>query len=91
MICPLRHSLRYIDLLTLYKEPDLSALQLHIQLGTYMVKNIPLQMRMELLENNYLHVIQIATPSQVHLPEGNLNGSVVDLEIFPINTSENWN
>ena len=37
-----------------------------------------------------LHVVQIATPAQVQLPEGLRNGSVVDLETFVTKPAESW-
>ena len=87
---PQRHSLRYIDLLALNKTPDLSALQLQMQLGAHAVEKLPLQMRLELPDADCLHVIQIATPAKVQLPEDIREGSVVDLETFAANPPENW-
>ncbi len=87
---PQHHSLRYIDLLELDEAPDLAALQLSIQLGAHPVKKLPLQMRLELPDGDCLHVVQIATPAQVQLPEGLCNGSVVDLETFGTKPAESW-
>jgi len=87
---PLRHSLRYIDLLTLDAPPNLSALQISLQMGNHAIQNRPLQVRVELLEDECMHVIQIATPAQVQLPEGIMEGSVVDLETLMVTPLTSW-
>jgi uncharacterized protein (TIGR04255 family) len=87
---PQRHSLRYIDLLTEDDLPDLSALQFTMQLGTQQVRNLPLQTRLELSENGWQHVIQIATPAHVQLPDGGKVGTIIDLETFPGEPLESW-
>ena len=87
---PLRHSLRYIDLLTLNDAPDLSALQFDMKLGSHAVKTLPLQMRLELPDGEVNHIIQIATPAQAQLPDGQQTGSVVDLETFANAQPGNW-
>ena len=87
---PLRHSLRYIDLLALDDAPDLSALQLSMKLGGHAVNKLPVQIRLELPDGGVNHIIQIATPAQVQLPEGQQTGSVVDLETFPGARAANW-
>ncbi|MBF0628344.1 MAG: TIGR04255 family protein [Magnetococcales bacterium] len=90
MPVPQRHSLRYIDLLNLAPAPDLSALQLALQLGDFDVQARPLQMRLELEENECLHVIQFATPANVQLPEGLTEGSIVDLETVATTDPKDW-
>lgn len=87
---PLRHSLRYIDLLTLNPAPDLKALQVQFQIGQWGLQNRPLQMRVELPDEGCKHVVQIATPAEANLPEGNLQGSVIDLETFPGASPGSW-
>lgn len=87
---PQRHSLRYIDLLTLNAPCDLAALQLSMQVGAYPIRHIPLQTRIELTEGEYTHVIQIATPARVQLPDGQQEGSVVDLETFNSVQLQSW-
>ena len=87
---PLRHSLRYIDLLTLDDAPDLSALQLDIKLGHRAFKALPLQMRLELPDEEVNHIIQIATPAQANLPDGQRTGSILDLETFAKAQPGNW-
>lgn len=87
---PLRHSLRYIDLLTLEPAPSLSALQLSLKLGAFDIQARPLQMRVELLDGTCTHVVQVATPAQVGFPEGMKEGSIVDLETFFTENLVSW-
>jgi uncharacterized protein (TIGR04255 family) len=87
---PMRHSLRYIDLLTLDPVPDLKALQVQFQIGQWGLQNHPLQMRVEIPDGDYNHVIQIATPAEANLPEGKLQGSVIDLETFSSSQPSSW-
>lgn len=87
---PLRHSLRYIDLLTLNPAPDLKALQVQFQIGHWSLHNRPLQMRVELPDDGCNHVVQIATPAEANLPEGKIHGSVIDLETTPSAPPGSW-
>jgi uncharacterized protein (TIGR04255 family) len=87
---PGRHSLRYIDLLTLHTPPDLKALQAQFQMGQWSLQNRPLQMRVELADEGCNHVVQIATPAEANLPEGKLQGSVIDLETFSNSVPSSW-
>lgn len=87
---PLRHSLRYIDLLTLEPAPVLSSLQLSLKLGAFDIQARPLQTRVELLDGTCTHVVQVATPAQVMFPEGMTEGSIVDLETFANVPPNGW-
>lgn len=87
---PLRHSLRYINLLTLNPAPDLKALQAHFQIGQWGLQNRALQMRVELPDEGCHHVVQIATPAEANLPEGKLQGSVIDLETLSSAPPGSW-
>jgi uncharacterized protein (TIGR04255 family) len=88
---PTRHSLRYIDLLTLEPAPGLSFLQMSMKLGAFDTQNRPIQTRVELLDGNCIHAVQIATPAQVQFPEGMKDGAIVDLETFPSENLKGWN
>lgn len=88
---PQRHSLRYIDLLTLEPAPDLSAFKLAMKLGDHEIRRHHLQMRLEIPDNECTHVVQIATPAQVIFPEGMEEGSIVDIETFSPENSVDWN
>lgn len=87
---PLRHSLRYIDLLILDPAPDLKALQVQFQIGQWSLQNLPLQMRVEVPDEECNHVVQIATPAEANLPEGKIQGSVIDLETFSSSRPDSW-
>lgn len=88
---PTRHSLRYIDFLTLEPPPNLSSLQLSVKLGKFDIQERPLQIRVELLDGTCIHVVQVATPAQVNFPEGMKEGSIVDLETFSTESLKSWN
>ena len=77
---PQSHSLRYIDLLTLDPAPDLSALQLDLTIGKQVIASRPMQLRLELPDEHFTHVLQIATPAQANLSEGPSEGTIIDLE-----------
>jgi len=87
---PGRHSLRYIDLLILDPAPDLKALQIQFQIGQWNLQNRPLQMRVEIPDEDCNHVVQIATPAEANLPEGRLQGSVIDLETVSSSMTSSW-
>lgn len=87
---PGRHSLRYIDLLTLHAAPDIKALQVQFQIGQWNLQSFPLQMRVEVPDEDCNHVVQIATPAEANLPEGKIQGSVIDLETFMSVMPANW-
>lgn len=87
---PMRHSLRYIDLLSLDPAPSLKALQANFQIGQWSLDNQPIQMRVEIPDGDCNHVIQIATPAEANLPEGRLQGSVIDLETFSNALPASW-
>ena len=87
---PMRHALRYINLLAQGPAPDLTALQIQFQIGQWSLHNRPLQMRVEVPGDGCHHVIKIATPAEANLPEGKFKGSVIDLETFSSARSDNW-
>lgn len=87
---PLHHSLRYIDLLTLDPAPDVSALQLVLKIGQQAVVSQPLQLRMEMPDDPFTHVVQIATPAEACLPEGPSKGTIIDLETFNMQPPTDW-
>lgn len=87
---PTRHSLRYIDLLSLDPAPSLKALQVNFKIGQWSLENSPIQMRVEIPDGECNHVIQIATPAEANLPEGKIQGSVIDLETFASSQPSGW-
>lgn len=86
---PQRHSLRYIDLLRDELATDLGTLRLAIKLGDHPIKD-RVQMRLEIPDDDCLHVLQIATAVQVNLPSEQATGTIIDLETQPLNAPGNW-
>lgn len=87
---PQRHSLRYIDMLADELADDLSALRVAMNVGDLAVRN-RVQMRVEIPDADYLHVVQIATGAQVNLSGSQLSGTIVDLETSPSSPAGDWN
>ncbi len=84
-----RHSLRYIDLLTEELANDLSVLRVAMSVGDRTIRD-RVQMRVEIPEADYLHVVQIATAAQVNLSGSQLTGTIVDMETFQANPTGDW-
>lgn len=84
-----RHSLRYIDLLTEELANDLSVLRVAMSVGDRTIRD-RVQMRVEIPEADYLHVVQIATAAQVNLSGSQLTGTIVDLETLPASPTRDW-
>jgi uncharacterized protein (TIGR04255 family) len=87
---PQRHSLRYIDLMTLEPPPTVGSLQLALQIGDHAIEKHPLQLRVEVPDEQCTHVLQFVTPAQVRLPEGERAGTLIDLETVANTTGGNW-
>ena len=88
---PSRHSLRYIDLLALGPTPYLSSLQLSLKLGVFDIQERPLQTRIELQDGSCTHIVQIATPAWVELPqEGKKEGAIIDIETSSTEPPKDW-
>jgi uncharacterized protein (TIGR04255 family) len=77
---PRQHSLRYIDLLTLQPPPSIAALQLPLELGGRRLGASPLQLRLELPDDELIHVLQVLTPAEVQIGAERLAGTLIDLE-----------
>ena len=90
MPAPQRHSLRYIDLMTLEPPPTVGFLQLALTIGNQSIERRPLQLRVEVPDERCTHVLQIATPAQVRLPEGERTGTLIDLETLTSVDQGNW-
>lgn len=87
---PQRHSLHYLDLLTLDPPPDLSALKLSMQLGDHKVDRHGLRLRVELPDDDCTHTVQIVTPADGNLPSGKVTGTLVDMETAPNTAPNGW-
>jgi uncharacterized protein (TIGR04255 family) len=87
---PRQHSLRYIDLVTLDAAPTLANLRLALAIGEHQIDKHPLQLRVELPDQGCIHVLQVVTPAQVHLPDGDKHGTLIDLETIAVLSLNNW-
>jgi uncharacterized protein (TIGR04255 family) len=88
---PQRHSIRYIDLLAREAAAsDINMLQLDLKIGKWNVTDKPLQMRVEIPDGGHTHVVQIAWPAEVMLPDGISKGLVLDIETFATGTPTDW-
>lgn len=87
---PLRHSLRYIDLLALDPAPNLNALQIKLEVGRQGLSAQPVQLRTEIPDDGFTHVVQIVTPAEANLPDGPAAGTIVDLETFNSGKFDGW-
>ncbi len=85
-----RHSLRYLDLLTLAPPPDLTALKLKVKLGEHEITQYNCQIRLEIPEEAFIHVIQVVTPANATLPDETLTGTLVDLETLSEIPPTDW-
>lgn len=87
---PDRHSIRYIDLLDLEPAPDLSSFRIDIKIGELDTHSKPLQLRIELSDNEYQHVVQFASPAQASLLDSLKTGSIVDIETSSTLKPNSW-
>ncbi len=84
-----RHSLRYIDLLTGELGKDISSLKLAVNLGNHEIKD-RMQIRVEIVETQCVHVVQIVTGARANLEGQRLTGLIVDLETLPTDQPVTW-
>jgi uncharacterized protein (TIGR04255 family) len=87
---PKRHSLRYIDLLALEQFPGLAGLRVSLNVGVHEIERHPLQLRVELPDENCIHVLQVAAAARVTLPDGEKEGTLIDLETFADLSDDGW-
>lgn len=89
---PERFSLKYIDIIETTKAQDLSVLDVKFMLGGKDLNKSPLHLRTEIHGEPYVHVIQIASPTEVTLPSGEkFNGVLLDIEtIYLTNSTKNF-
>ncbi|MDR0563323.1 MAG: TIGR04255 family protein [Azoarcus sp.] len=88
---PQRHSLRYIDLITLDLAPSLDTLQLSLTVGGEHITKLPLQMRLELPDENFKHVVQIVTPAKVgYQISDQAEGTILDIETVDTTPFKGW-
>jgi uncharacterized protein (TIGR04255 family) len=79
---PERFSLKYIDIIPVSSQPSIEPLEIELKLGVLgNIHNHPVQLRTEIRENGFVHIIQIVTPAQASIPSGELfNGVMFDID-----------
>lgn len=87
---PVRHSLRYIDFMTLDPAPNHAGLKLSLKLGQFDIQSLPMQIRIELPDGDCTHIVQVATPASVQFPEGTKEGTILDLETLSTRSASDW-
>jgi uncharacterized protein (TIGR04255 family) len=76
-------------LLTEELADDLSVLRVGMNVGDLVIRN-SVQLRVEIPDADYLHVVQIATGAQVNIPGSKRSGTIVDLETSPTSPTGGW-
>jgi uncharacterized protein (TIGR04255 family) len=78
---PERFSLKYIDVIPLPESPSLEPLRVVMKLGVHELTSRPVQLRTELREDGFLHIIQILSSAQAVLPTGErFDGLLLDID-----------
>jgi uncharacterized protein (TIGR04255 family) len=89
-----RFSLKYIDLIELDSQPNLTRLNMEIRLSGIPISNEPVQIRAEIVEGEFIHIIQVVSPAEASLPadKTKLKGVLLDIDtICFINPKGSWN
>lgn len=88
---PERHSLHYFDLLQIEPPPSLASFNLNIQIANRKVIGKPLQMRTEISDGKYGHIVQIMTPVEIAIEQDRKeSGALIDLETFAEAKDDFW-
>lgn len=78
---PERFSLKYIDIIPVVSQPSLEPLDIELKLGSRTIYKDPVQLRTEVRENGFVHIIQIATPAHASIPTGeHFDGVLFDID-----------
>lgn len=90
---PERFSLKYIDIIELNESPcfGIAPLKVAIKLGAEDIVAHPVHLRTELEEDEYVHIIQIASPASVTLRDKTkLQGTIVDIDTVCMNLNTDF-
>lgn len=89
---PERFSLKYIYIIKTTEIQDLSVLDGKFILAGRDLNNSPFHLRIEFQEDSYIHVVQIASPTEAKLPSGEqFNGVLLDIDtIYSNHSHENY-
>jgi uncharacterized protein (TIGR04255 family) len=88
-----RFSLKYIDLIELDPQPDLTRLNMEIKLSGIAISKEPVQIRTEIVEGEFIHIIQVLSPAEASLPgdKTKLKGVLLDIDtICVIKPNGSW-
>src|SRR3989339_713656 len=78
---PERFSLKYIDIISLTESPSLKPLRVVVKLGAHDLTRNHVQLRTELRENAFLHIVQIVSSAQAVLSTGErFEGLLLDID-----------
>jgi uncharacterized protein (TIGR04255 family) len=89
---PERFSLKYIDVIPSSDGPTLEPLEIELKLGTHELINLPVQLRTEIQEDDFIHIIQIISLAEINLPTGeHFKGVLVDTDtIYQRESGDFW-
>ncbi len=89
---PERFSLKYIDIISFGDRPSLRLLEILIKLDTIELTTDLVQLRTELRENGFLHIVQIVSPAQAAIATGeHFEGVLLDIDtIFKSESADFW-
>lgn len=79
---PERFSLKYIDLIELDSPPSLASLEISLTVAGHSLAAKPMQLRTEIRDEPFVHVLQVATPVDITLGASGerLRGTLVDID-----------
>jgi uncharacterized protein (TIGR04255 family) len=89
---PERFSLKYIDVIPVSVSPSLEPLEVILKIGNQEITDNTVQLRTELPEDGFLHIVQIASPAKVELPTGErFDGVLLEIDtIYQLKLDDFW-
>lgn len=90
---PERFSLKYIDIVPGEDAPSIAPLAVELKLGGRDLTREPVHLRTEIREQNFLHIVQIGSPTKATLPTGDTyKGVLLDIDsIWFAGNHDFWN
>ena len=78
-----RYSFKYVDLIEGANLRDLiSQIAIGIEIGRHPIKSEPFSLRVEMLRDDLLHIVQVIAPVSLMTPSGQRNGAIVDIDVI---------
>lgn len=89
---PERFSLKFIDVIPKSGGPSLEFLETSLKLGTHELTDLPVQLRTEIQEDEFIHIIQIISQAEVTTPTGeHFKGVWIEIDtIYRKETRKFW-